>query len=697
MIRWKLFGALVGSWLLILLSACGPALISLGIVDLSRSNDSDVTLPVGGTLSYAPVQQTAGSKAEDGSRLPVLVFPDIDGVLLQVAPVDSGDPEEDSRPPDFSLDARTGSVSFTVPDEPREYDIRLRYSVVGKDDEVILSISILPQSPVGLTYPSSPCTAPPCSSVTLVRSYLVQGVLQQPLRPTTANPVSGPVDDYTISPTLPRGLDFDETTGVIRGIPLEDSDPVDYTIVASNATGSDRFELTLDVVPPRASFAFLLNEDSGSLNRSSISLLRVGAEDEELIHLGYEQAPPNLQDVVVHPESDRPFVYVAGYAPTSGLGILTGYRYDADAQLVRLDDSLEEVQFPPGDELELAIEPATTPDRPDLLYVLSRELDGVSPSWVSVFALRKASGDDFEEGDPVFLARRELEPSRQPRFLVLNPRIAGEFFFLETVADSQRTRVVRYRFDETMRSIEEVPNEDEFAPSDGRFLVGQPLIPVDANDSPPDDALGRLLFLVTGDGSELGEGILTYQIDADGSPVLFNFTPIEGTPLAVSAEPRGSALVMLVERSGSRFIENWIVDLGSGGFVRSGSDEVPGLSPAADARFDLTPSRSSRHLFLLDQGADQVLHFRRETDGGLALLNRTVTRHTPRRLSFAARERKGGLALALLTARRAEIQGDYVTWNPSPHSPCRLRLPRQSCRSSPFFGSRSAPKPCQPG
>jgi Putative Ig domain/Secretion system C-terminal sorting domain/NHL repeat len=52
---------------------------------------------------------------------------------------------------------------------------------------------------------------------------------------------------YSISPALPNGLFFDEATGIISGTPAESFPATDFTIVATNSSGSDSFVVNLAV------------------------------------------------------------------------------------------------------------------------------------------------------------------------------------------------------------------------------------------------------------------------------------------------------------------------------------------------------------------------------------------------------------------------------------------------------------------
>jgi hypothetical protein len=88
-----------------------------------------------------------------------------------------------------------------------------------------------PAAPTGLSY-QSPITA-------------TQG---QPL--ATASPtVSGTIDGYSVSPSLPAGLSLNATTGVISGTPTATHGLSAYTVTASNASGNTSFAVTVTVNP----------------------------------------------------------------------------------------------------------------------------------------------------------------------------------------------------------------------------------------------------------------------------------------------------------------------------------------------------------------------------------------------------------------------------------------------------------------
>src|SRR5215469_702614 len=64
--------------------------------------------------------------------------------------------------------------------------------------------------------------------------------------------VTGTVDSYAVSPTLPAGLTLNASTGVLSGTPTAVSPQTTYTVVASNSAGSTttKIQITVNVPAP---------------------------------------------------------------------------------------------------------------------------------------------------------------------------------------------------------------------------------------------------------------------------------------------------------------------------------------------------------------------------------------------------------------------------------------------------------------
>jgi len=85
---------------------------------------------------------------------------------------------------------------------------------------------------------------------------------------TNMTPIStgGAVVNYTISPALPTGLNFNTSTGVISGTPTVLSSATSYTVTGFNTGGSSPTTVTLTVNPPAPSISYSPNTNSYPIN-----------------------------------------------------------------------------------------------------------------------------------------------------------------------------------------------------------------------------------------------------------------------------------------------------------------------------------------------------------------------------------------------------------------------------------------------
>jgi hypothetical protein len=92
--------------------------------------------------------------------------------------------------------------------------------------------------------PPPPPPAPAPSGLT----YSTPQALRLKSAITALSPtVSGTVTSYSVAPALPAGLTLDTVTGQISGTPTQTSPATNYTITASNSSGSTNFVLSLKV------------------------------------------------------------------------------------------------------------------------------------------------------------------------------------------------------------------------------------------------------------------------------------------------------------------------------------------------------------------------------------------------------------------------------------------------------------------
>lgn len=155
-------------------------------------------------------------------------------------------------PAGVSLNASTGTISGTPASASGATTYTVMASGAGASASAIVSITVNPAPPSSLSYGASAFT-------------FTANVAAQTLTPTAEG---GVVAAWSIDPSLPAGLNFDTTNGVISGTPTSASAPASYVVTAQNAGGKATLTLTIEV-------------DSGVLldlgHDTQISLLRMSA------------------------------------------------------------------------------------------------------------------------------------------------------------------------------------------------------------------------------------------------------------------------------------------------------------------------------------------------------------------------------------------------------------------------------------
>jgi hypothetical protein len=182
--------------------------------DSSGGGNSTGTAPAG--LSYSsPVSAVVGTAM-------TALAPTVSGTVTSysVAP---------ALPAGVTLDTGSGIISGT----PSATAAAASYTITASNSfgstTFVLSLAVNPAAPTGLSY-SSPV-------------QLTVGVAATSLTPA----VSGTVASYAITPALPAGIAFDTTSGIISGTPTAAAPQANYTITATNVTGSVSFQLSLTV------------------------------------------------------------------------------------------------------------------------------------------------------------------------------------------------------------------------------------------------------------------------------------------------------------------------------------------------------------------------------------------------------------------------------------------------------------------
>jgi hypothetical protein len=123
--------------------------------------------------------------------------------------------------------------------------------------------------------------------------------------------VTGTVTSYSVSPALPFGLSIDTSSGVISGTPSAVASSADYTVTATNGTGSTTATVTIEVSAPAGS-TFTGWSNGADLNSENLAKYAIGGA-----------SGPNAQ----------------GEAPTVGKGFIVPNHYTYIEAIVRTDDS----------------------------------------------------------------------------------------------------------------------------------------------------------------------------------------------------------------------------------------------------------------------------------------------------------------------------------------------------------------------
>jgi len=159
-------------------------------------------------------------------------FPAVIGEAIVLTPVVSGSLGQyrvsPALPAGLSIDERSGVISGTprTASGPETFVVSATGAGVRVTYSLVLSVT---EPPHGLSY-MSPVTA-------------TVGVALTPLSPS----ISGRADHYAVSPTLPRGILLDSSSGILSGTPTEASGLAPYTVTANSLAGNTRFILLLTV------------------------------------------------------------------------------------------------------------------------------------------------------------------------------------------------------------------------------------------------------------------------------------------------------------------------------------------------------------------------------------------------------------------------------------------------------------------
>jgi len=160
---------------------------------------------------------------------PVTVHRVVDGYVTEYS-------IEPSLPPGLYLETESGSLTGVPSDVTPERS----YKVTAKNQDgqttARIAFAVARAPPSGLVYPGQKPVYP----------HLV---------PMTMQPsVEGDVDEYSVNPPLPQGVDLNSKTGVISGTPMQVSDASTFEVSARNETGvsSTPLKFGVKVMPPES-------------------------------------------------------------------------------------------------------------------------------------------------------------------------------------------------------------------------------------------------------------------------------------------------------------------------------------------------------------------------------------------------------------------------------------------------------------
>ena len=202
--------------------------------ELSQATDYEVTATnSGGSTSFILSIEIIDSAPTTLSYTTPNVFI-IDETITNLVPMVSGENLEfsivPSLPNGLSFDETTGIISGTPTQlsNPNNYTVTASNS--GGSTSFVLSIEVIDVAPMSLTY-----STPNIFTIDETITNLV------PI-------VSGENLEFSIVPSLPNGLSFDESTGIISGTPTELSPATDYVVTATNLSGSTSFTLSIEII-----------------------------------------------------------------------------------------------------------------------------------------------------------------------------------------------------------------------------------------------------------------------------------------------------------------------------------------------------------------------------------------------------------------------------------------------------------------
>jgi 6-phosphogluconolactonase (cycloisomerase 2 family) len=400
-----------------------------------------------------------------------------------------------------------------------------------------------------------------------------------PTAPNTPT-YDGSQSSFSVSPSLPPGIDLDTQTGSITGTPTQASATTIHTVTASNSAGSTTATVTIGVTIP-SRFAYVVNQAD-----STITVFKVDAATGRLHDIGYHPTPGSQvgpERMAVHPDGHF------GYVPNLNTNNMSVYTIDeAQGWLTA------------GTPVNLGSGPHYVTIEPTgrFVYVTSQNSDQLH-----IFSINPTTGA---------LSLVQLIPTGvQPSACATDPD--GKFLFVTLhgiVGTGQQSAIQTYDINAV----------------NGTVSVSQPLVSL--NGAQPTDIAvdpskpGLVISL------ERFDFVIPVAYDAVTGALTLGVADHSGDrPVSVSVEPTGRFAYVANRNDGS--VSCFSVDQSTGDLT-----PVSTVNASAGTNSVLSDP-AGRFVYVLNNGSQVLSQFEIvEGTGTLVLQESVVTRASPSHIAF---------------------------------------------------------------